>query len=104
MTDPETPEDLVPEDSRCSLNTIFPMNLSMRTATFRSRRLPCAGGMNEREKEEFLLLYAPGRCARRSRNVGRRVSKLRSRVASPVAPRCSSVQPQVRQRAHRIRA
>ncbi|MBB5164100.1 hypothetical protein [Mycobacterium sp. AZCC_0083] len=60
MTDPETPEDLVPEDLAMLAEHHFP-----HESKYADSDLSFGGvfralaGMNEREKEEFLLLYAP---------------------------------------------
>jgi hypothetical protein len=60
MTDPDTPEDLVPEN----LAMLAEHHLSSESM-FRDSDLSFGGafdalaGMNEREKEEFLLRYGP---------------------------------------------
>ena len=60
MTDPDNPEDLVPEDLgglaenyRPGESQYLDSDLSFTGA------FSALAGMNEREKEEFLLLYGP---------------------------------------------
>jgi hypothetical protein len=60
VTDPATPEDLVPEDLEMLAEHHLPHELMFRDSDLSfGGAFGALAGMNEREKEEFLLRYAP---------------------------------------------
>jgi len=60
MTDPDNPEDLVPEDLARLAENYHPVESKYADSYLSfGGAFSALAGMNEREKEEFLLLYGP---------------------------------------------